>query len=98
VSGSCWQNPLSRPLARIASANSLVGRQGPAPPPTAWHDVPQWFVLGDQGLNIPVGLHRFMVERAGAKVGRELAGAPHALGLSESEAVTATILDALAAP
>lgn len=64
----------------------------------AWHDLPSWFVFGDQDLNIPVGLPRFMAERAGAKVSREMAGASHALSLSESEAVTATILDALATP
>jgi hypothetical protein len=45
-----------------------------------------------------VALHRFMAERAGAKVSRELAGASHALSLSESEAVTATILEATASP
>jgi pimeloyl-ACP methyl ester carboxylesterase len=64
----------------------------------AWRDVPSWFVFGDQDLNIPVALHRFMAERAGAKVSRELAGASHALSLSESEAVTATILEATASP
>jgi pimeloyl-ACP methyl ester carboxylesterase len=64
----------------------------------AWRDVPSWFVFGDQDLNIPVALHRFMAERAGAKVSRELAGASHALSLSESEAVTETILEATASP
>ena len=64
----------------------------------AWRQVPSWFVFGDQDLNIPVALHRFMAERAGAKVSRELAGASHALSVSEPEAVTATILEAIAAP
>jgi pimeloyl-ACP methyl ester carboxylesterase len=64
----------------------------------AWRQVPSWFVFGDRDLNIPVALHRFMAERAGAKVSRELAGASHALSVSEPEAVTATILEAIAAP
>jgi pimeloyl-ACP methyl ester carboxylesterase len=62
----------------------------------AWRHVPSWFVFGDQDLIIPVALHRFMAERAGAKASRELAGASHALSVSEPEAVTATILDATA--
>lgn len=64
----------------------------------AWRDVPSWFVFGDRDLNIPVAVHRFMAERAGAKSSRELAGASHALSVSEPEAVTATILEAVASP
>jgi pimeloyl-ACP methyl ester carboxylesterase len=64
----------------------------------AWRHVPSWFVFGDQDRNIPVALHRFMAERAGAKTSRELAGASHALSVSEPEAVTATILEAVASP
>ena len=62
----------------------------------AWRDIPSWFVFGDQDLIIPVALHRFMAERAAAKTSRELAGASHALMVSEPDAVAATILDALA--
>jgi pimeloyl-ACP methyl ester carboxylesterase len=62
----------------------------------AWRHVPSWFVFGDQDLIIPVALHRFMAERAGAKATREMAGASHALSVSEPDAVTATILDAVA--
>jgi pimeloyl-ACP methyl ester carboxylesterase len=54
-------------------------------------------VFSDLDLNIPVALHRFMAERAGAKDTREIAGASHALSVSQPEAVTATILDALGA-
>ena len=60
----------------------------------AWRDLPSWFVFGEQDLIIPAALHRFMAERAGAKTSRELAGASHALSVSEPEAVTATILEA----
>ena len=64
----------------------------------AWRHLPSWFVFGDQDLIIPVALHRFMTERAGAKASRELAGASHALSVSEPEAVAATILEATASP
>lgn len=60
----------------------------------AWRHVPSWFVFGDQDRCIPVALHRFMADRAGAKTTRELAGASHGLSVSEPEAVTATILEA----
>jgi pimeloyl-ACP methyl ester carboxylesterase len=63
----------------------------------AWRDIPSWFVFGEQDRNIPVALHRFMAERAGAKVSRELAGTSHALSVSEPEAVAATIFEAVAA-
>jgi pimeloyl-ACP methyl ester carboxylesterase len=62
----------------------------------AWKHIPSWFVFGDQDLNIPAALHRFMAERAGAKATREMAGASHALSVSDPDAVTATILDAVA--
>lgn len=61
----------------------------------AWARVPSWFVFGDQDLNIPVALHRFLADRAGAKSTREMAGASHALTVSDPEAVTATILEAV---
>ncbi|TDO58948.1 pimeloyl-ACP methyl ester carboxylesterase [Kribbella sp. VKM Ac-2571] len=63
----------------------------------AWKTIPSWFVFSDQDLNIPVALHRFLAERAGAKDTREIAGASHALSVSRPEAVTATILDAVGA-
>jgi pimeloyl-ACP methyl ester carboxylesterase len=63
----------------------------------AWQHIPSWFVFGDQDLNIPVALQRFMADRAGAKGTREMAGASHAISVSEPDAVTATILDAVAA-
>ena len=42
----------------------------------AWKDRPSWFVFGDQDLNIPVALQRFMAERAGAKGTRRSPAAP----------------------
>jgi pimeloyl-ACP methyl ester carboxylesterase len=61
----------------------------------AWQNIPSWFVFGDEDLNIPVALHRFMADRAGAKGVREIAGASHALTVSQPEAVAAAILEAV---
>ncbi|NBH02266.1 alpha/beta hydrolase [Amycolatopsis sp. SID8362] len=61
----------------------------------AWRSIPSWFVFGDQDLNIPVALHRYLAERAGAKGFREVKGGSHALSVSDPAAVTAAILDAM---
>jgi pimeloyl-ACP methyl ester carboxylesterase len=61
----------------------------------AWKTTPSWFVFSDQDLNIPVALHRFMADRAGAKGEREVAGASHALSVSQPVVVTASILEAV---
>ncbi|HKE72301.1 MAG TPA: alpha/beta hydrolase [Acidimicrobiales bacterium] len=79
-----------RPVTRVALAGGLL-----ADPP-AWRELPSWFVFGDGDLVVPVEAHRYMAERAAAKVSRELAGASHVLSLSEPDAVTATILEATA--
>jgi pimeloyl-ACP methyl ester carboxylesterase len=63
----------------------------------AWKHIPSWFVYGDQDMNIPAELHRFMAERAGARSIREIAGASHAISVSEPDAVAATIFAAIAA-
>jgi pimeloyl-ACP methyl ester carboxylesterase len=63
----------------------------------AWRSIPSWFVFSDEDLNIPVALHRFMAHRAGAKAVHEVAGASHALSVSQPEAVTASILEAVEA-
>ncbi|HKY65193.1 MAG TPA: alpha/beta hydrolase [Acidimicrobiales bacterium] len=62
----------------------------------AWQQLPSWFVFGDQDLNIPVTLQRFMADRAGAKGITEVAGASHAISVSAPDAVATTILDAVA--
>jgi pimeloyl-ACP methyl ester carboxylesterase len=80
-----------RPVTEAALSTGL-----PAEVP-GWRSIPSWFVYGDQDLNIPVALHRFLAERAGSKGTREVAGGSHALMVSEPDAVAATILDALAA-
>jgi pimeloyl-ACP methyl ester carboxylesterase len=81
-----------RPVTEAALSEGL-----PTDAP-AWRHIPSWFVFGDRDMNIPVTLHRFMAERAGAEVSREIAGASHALSVSESGAVDETILEAAAVP
>jgi pimeloyl-ACP methyl ester carboxylesterase len=61
----------------------------------AWKSIPSWFVFSDEDLNIPVAVHRFLANRAGAKGIREVAGASHALSVSQPEAVTASIREAV---
>jgi pimeloyl-ACP methyl ester carboxylesterase len=80
-----------RPVTQDALSESL------AAPSPAWKRVPSWFVFGEQDLNIPVALSRFMAERAGSRGTRELAGASHALSVSQPGAVAASIVDAVAA-
>jgi len=61
----------------------------------AWRTIPSWFVFSDEDLNIPVALHRFMADRAGAKGVREVPGGSHALSVSQPGPVTASILEAV---
>jgi pimeloyl-ACP methyl ester carboxylesterase len=80
-----------RPVTQVALTDGL-----PTDTP-AWQQLPSWFVFGDQDLNIPVALQRFMADRSGAEGTREIAGGSHAISVSEPDAVAATIRDALAA-
>jgi pimeloyl-ACP methyl ester carboxylesterase len=74
-----------RPVTEKALTDPL-----PATTP-AWKTIPSWFVFGDRDLNIPVELHRFMAERAAAKGVREIAGASHALSVSQPEAIAEVV-------
>ncbi|WP_432571026.1 alpha/beta fold hydrolase [Kineococcus sp. SYSU DK005] len=79
-----------RPVTQAALAEPLAVRSAP------WNALPSWFVFGDADRNIPVAAHRFMAERAGAAVVREVAGASHALAVSQPEVVAAVIAEAVA--
>jgi len=81
-----------RPATEAALSTGLPTDQ------PAWRTIPSWFVFSDLDLNIPVALHRFMAERAGAKSMREIAGASHALSVSAPGAVAETILEAAGIP
>lgn len=80
-----------RPVTEAALSEPL-----PAETP-AWKDTPSWFVFGEQDLNIPAAVHRAGAERAGSRGTSELAGASHAISVSQPDAVAETIFDALRA-
>lgn len=63
----------------------------------AWKAVPSWFVFGDQDRNIPAALQRFMADRASSRGTNEIAGASHAITVSQPEAVVESIVAAVKA-
>lgn len=80
-----------RPVTQAALTEAL-----PTAAP-AWTTLPSWFVFGDQDLNIPVELHRFLAQRSGAKDVVEVAGASHAISVSAPDEVAATVRHAVIA-
>jgi pimeloyl-ACP methyl ester carboxylesterase len=80
-----------RPVTQAALTDGL------ATATPAWRSIPSWFVFGDEDLNIPVASHRFMAERAAAKGVREIAGASHAISVSQPTAVAGSIFEAVQA-
>ncbi|KOX08010.1 alpha/beta hydrolase [Micromonospora sp. NRRL B-16802] len=77
-----------RPITEQALGDGLSGDP-------AWRSLPSWFVFGDADMNIPVAAHRFMAERAAARGQREVAGASHAMAVSQPSEVAETIIDAV---
>jgi pimeloyl-ACP methyl ester carboxylesterase len=63
----------------------------------AWKNIPTWFVYGEQDMNIPAAVHRFCAERAHSRSTRAVAGASHAISVSNPDIVAETILEAVAA-
>lgn len=61
----------------------------------AWASLPAWSVFGEDDRNIPVAAHRWMAERAGFVDATELAGASHAIAVSQPDAVAAAVLAAV---
>jgi len=57
----------------------------------AWRDIPSWHVFGELDRNIPAAVHRAGAARAGARETREIAGASHAVSVSQPAAVADTI-------
>jgi pimeloyl-ACP methyl ester carboxylesterase len=76
-----------RPIAEAA----LGEPSGDSP---LWKHVPSWFIFGDEDRNIPVGAHRIMAERAGAKRTVEIAGSSHVVGVSHPAETAELILEA----
>ncbi|WP_228000510.1 alpha/beta fold hydrolase [Nocardia australiensis] len=62
-----------------------------------WKSLPSWFIIPTADYNIPVATQRFMAERAGARATVEIAGASHALAVSQPEPVAKIIVDAVKA-
>jgi pimeloyl-ACP methyl ester carboxylesterase len=59
-----------------------------------WRTVPSWFVFGELDHNIPVGAHRIMAGRAGARRSVEIPGASHVVGVSHPAETAALIVEA----
>lgn len=78
-----------RPVTEAALKDAV---QAPAP---GWKDRPSWHVFGAEDHNIPAAVLRAGAERAESRGTKELAGASHAVGVSQPDAVAATILDAV---
>jgi pimeloyl-ACP methyl ester carboxylesterase len=70
----------------------LASLQQPSGPP-AWEGIPSWFIVGQDDRTIPVALHRFMAERAGAVRTVELP-ASHVVMMSQPAEVTDVIVAA----
>jgi pimeloyl-ACP methyl ester carboxylesterase len=76
-----------RPLA----VSAFTGAAGSDP---AWRHLPSWALVAEQDKAIPPAGQRWMAERAGSTIGT--IASSHALMVSQPEAVTATILEAVA--
>ncbi|WP_167051496.1 alpha/beta hydrolase [Salinibacterium sp. ZJ77] len=61
----------------------------------AWRRIPAWFVFGGSDKNIPAAAMAFFAERAGSNGTTVVEGASHAVGVSQPDVVTRTILAAI---
>jgi pimeloyl-ACP methyl ester carboxylesterase len=80
---------------RPATQEALQEPTGDRP---LWKELPSWFVFGEEDRIIPLALHHFMAERAGAQRIVAVPGASHALAVSDPDATTHPILEAAAQP
>ncbi|WP_433194620.1 alpha/beta fold hydrolase [Nocardia sp. CA-107356] len=85
------QAELDAVTQRPLNDRALNGKSG-AP---NWKNLPSWFIFPDSDYNIPVAAHRFMAQRAGARDTVEIAGASHALTVSQPDAVAKVIANAV---
>jgi pimeloyl-ACP methyl ester carboxylesterase len=76
---------------RPATQEALTEPSGDRP---LWRDVPSWFLIGEEDHIIPAELQRFMAQRAGARRTIEIAGASHAITVSQPDATVRLILEA----
>jgi len=83
--------------ARLAVTQRPVTQEAlfePAGGEALWRSVPSWFVFGSEDRNIPVGAHRIMAERAGARRTVEVEGSSHVVGISHPDEVADVVLEA----
>jgi pimeloyl-ACP methyl ester carboxylesterase len=80
---------------RPVTQEALVEPSGERP---LWREVPSWFLIAEDDRNIPAALQRFMAERASARRTIEIAGASHAVAVSQPEATAELILEAASLP
>jgi pimeloyl-ACP methyl ester carboxylesterase len=80
---------------RPATQEALFAPSGDRP---LWRELPSWFLIGQEDRIIPAELQRFMAERAGARQMLEIAGASHALTVSQPQATADLILEAARLP
>jgi pimeloyl-ACP methyl ester carboxylesterase len=77
-----------RPVTEAALSDALAAQR------PAWKDIPSWHVIAEQDRNIPAAVQRAGAERAGSRGAREIAGASHAVAVSQPDAVAAVIAEA----
>jgi pimeloyl-ACP methyl ester carboxylesterase len=76
---------------RPVTQSALEESSGPRP---LWKELPSYFVFGTEDNNIPAALQRAMAERAGARRSVEIAGASHAVAVSQPQETADLILEA----
>ncbi|WP_309129765.1 alpha/beta hydrolase [Microbacterium sp.] len=77
-----------RPVTQAALSEGLAAAE------PAWKTIPSWHVFGDQDRNIPLAVLRAGAERAASHGTREIAGASHAVPVSNPDVVAQAIAEA----
>jgi pimeloyl-ACP methyl ester carboxylesterase len=78
---------------RPVTQEALFAGSGERP---LWRELPSWFVIGAEDRIIPAALQCFMAERAGVRRALVIAGASHALSVSQPQATADVIREAAA--
>lgn len=77
-----------RPVTEAALSEGLSTQR------PAWKDIPSFHVIAEQDRNIPAAVQRAGAARAGSRGTHEIAGASHAVAVSQPDAVAAVIAEA----
>jgi pimeloyl-ACP methyl ester carboxylesterase len=89
---------VTRRMAATQRPVSLEALGEPTGDRPLWKEVPSWFVIGEQDLNIPPALQRFLADRAESRMTLAIPEASHAVGVSHPVATSNVIREAAAAP